>query len=102
MVESIAAKADDPHGSESHSAEVVHEGEDAVFGDTTHDSLNTDEASINGPLDAAEVSADSLSGDIVSRSEAINNLEGNIHLEPDGTDPETVLENDGDIVFIHE
>ena len=62
MVESIAggAKADDPHGSESHSSEVVHEGEDAAFGDTTHDSLNTDEASINGPLDAAAVSADDL------------------------------------------
>ena len=38
----IAGKADDPHGSESHSSEVVHEGEDATFGDTTHDSVSTD------------------------------------------------------------
>ena len=53
-------------------------------------------------IDAAEVSADSLSGDLVSRPEAIDNLEGNVYLEPDGTDPATVLENDGDIVFIHE
>ena len=40
----IAAKADDPHGSESHSSEVVHEGEDAAFGDTTHDSVSAEEA----------------------------------------------------------
>ena len=42
----IAAKADDPHGSESHSSDVVHEGEDAAFGDTTHDSVSTGGASI--------------------------------------------------------
>ena len=82
----VDGKADDPHGSESHSSEVVHEGEDATFGDTTHDSVSTD----------------SVSGDVVSRTEAIDNLEGNLYLEPEGTDPGTVLENDGDIVFIHE
>ena len=38
----LNAKADDPHGSESHSSEVVHEGEDATFGDTTHDSVSTE------------------------------------------------------------
>ena len=42
----IAGKADDPHGSESHSSEVVHEGEDAAFGETTHDSVSTEKASI--------------------------------------------------------
>ena len=82
----LNGKADDPHGSESHSSEVVHEGEDATLGDTTHDSVTTD----------------SVSGNVVSRTEAIDNLEGNLYLEPEGTDPGTVLENDGDIVFIHE
>ena len=41
-------------------ADALREGEDAAFGDTTHDSINTDKASINGPLDAAEVSANDL------------------------------------------
>ena len=49
-----------------------------------------------------QVDVVSLSGDLVSRSEAIDNLEGNVYLEPDGTDPETVLQNDGDIVFIYD
>ena len=53
-------------------------------------------------VNAASVSADSLSGDLVSRPEASDNLEGNVYLEPDGTDPATVLENDGDMVFIHD
>ena len=53
-------------------------------------------------IDAAAVSAASLSGDLVSRPEDIDTLEGNFYLEPEGTDPATVLENDGDIVFIHE
>ena len=44
MVESISdEKADDPHGSESHLSEVAHEGEDATFGETAHDSVSTDE-----------------------------------------------------------
>ena len=81
MVESIAAvpsqsdvdaKADDPHSSESHSSEVVHEGEDAAFGDTTHDSLNTDEASINGPLDAAAVSTEELNNGDISENQDAN------------------------------
>ena len=39
----LNGKADDPHGSESHTEEVVHEGEDATLGDTTHDSVDTGE-----------------------------------------------------------
>ena len=49
-----------------------------------------------------QVDVVSLSGDLVSRPEDIDNLEGNVYLEPDGTDPATVLENDGDIVFIYD
>ena len=56
----------------------------------------------DGTLKGPALETVSLSGDLVSRPEDIDNLEGNVYLEPDGTDPETVLENDGDIVFIHE
>ena len=44
----LNAKSDDPHGSESHSSEVVHEGENPTFGDTTHDSVSTDDATVDG------------------------------------------------------
>ena len=62
---------------------------------------NTDLTGINA-INASSANVVSLSGDLVSRPEDIDNLEGNIYLEPDGTDPATVLENDGDIVFLHE
>ena len=42
----VDGKADDPHGSESHSSDVVHEGEDAAFGETAHDSVNTEDLGI--------------------------------------------------------
>ena len=69
--------------------------------------LNREPDILANAIDAAEVSADaleagSISGDVVSRPEAIDNLEGNVYLEPEGTDPSTVLENDGDMVFIHD
>ena len=62
MVESISdEKADDPHGSESHSSEVVHEGEDAAFGDTTHDSVSTEDLNtiryVNPSMSAAEITS---------------------------------------------
>ena len=57
---------------------------------------------VTDSIDAESVDVVSLSGDLVSRPEAIDNLEGNVYLEPNGTDPETVLENDGDMVFIHD
>jgi len=56
----------------------------------------TGDVNINNP------SLETISGNLVGRSEVIDNLEGNVYLESEGTDPETVLENDGDIVFIHE
>ena len=48
------------------------------------------------------VETGALVGSILNRPEAIDNLEGNIYVEADGVDPETVLENDGDIVFIYD
>ena len=64
--------------------------------------LNNNSLTSINAIDASSANVVSLSGDLVSRPEDIDNLEGSIHLEPDGTDPETVLENDGDIVFLHE
>ena len=59
MVESIPeGKADDPHGSETHFSEVVHEGEDAAFGDTTHDSVNTESATVTNEVDSGSVNTD--------------------------------------------
>ena len=56
----VDGKADEPHGSESHSADVVHDGEDATLGNTTHDSVSTESASVNGSLDANSANVESL------------------------------------------
>ena len=64
--------------------------------------LNNNSLTGINAIDAESANVVSLSGALVSRPEDIDNLEGNVYLEPDGTDPATVLENDGDIVFIHE
>ena len=64
--------------------------------------LNNNSLTGINAIDASSANVVSLSGDLVSRPEDIDNLEGNVYLEPDGTDPATVLENDGDIVFLHE
>ena len=64
--------------------------------------LNNNSLTGINAIDAGSANVVSLSGNLVSRPEDIDNLEGNVYLEPDGTDPETVLENDGDMVFIHE
>ena len=94
----LNGKADDPHGNAAHSETFAVDGDEQPPESHDHDG---DDLSPNS-VDAESVSADSLSGDLVSRPEAIDNLEGNVYLEPDGTDPATVLENDGDIVFIHD
>jgi len=64
--------------------------------------LGVDGTPVPGTSHFEALEANSVSGDVVGRPEAIDNLEGNVYLEPEGTDPSTVLENDGDMVFIHE
>ena len=81
----IAGKADDPHGSESHSSEVVHEGEDAAFGDTTHDSVSTERLGnarrqVNNDLSASE-----LNGIIDSLSSGEDGNGGTIDIDPEVT-----------------
>ena len=70
MVLSIDGKADDPHGSESHSSEVVHEEEDAEFGDTTHDSVNTESATVTNEVDSGSVSTGTVDSDSVNTESA--------------------------------
>ena len=105
--EDVDSKADDPHGNTAHTETFAVDGDEQPPEEHDNDAhsetfvADGDDAEFNS-VSTPALEAGSVSGDVVGRPEAIDNLEGNLYLEPEGTDPETVLENDGDIVFIHE
>ena len=79
------------HGSESHSSDVVHDGENATLGDTTHDSIDTDDAQVNNaPTEDTDVARKT---EVDGKADTDANVEG--FSTSGGADTVPVSQGDG-------